>query len=247
MKDWGFQLYSARFNPLRQSLDMIAAAGYKSVEAVGANFEDVNEFKAGLDASGLSVPSAHVSRERLANSMDQVLEQAQQFGIQHIVVPHIVPAERPQDAAGWAAMAQELAGYSSACRDAGLDFAYHNHDFEFVPLDNAAIPMRILLDGVPEMQWEIDVAWIVRAGVDPVVWIDEYLQRISAVHVKDLAPNGECVDEGGWADVGHGVMDWPDLLLRLRESPAKLFIMEHDKPADAQRFASRSIERANTW
>ena len=54
-----------------------------------------------------------------------------------------------------------------------------------------------------------------RGGADPLDWIDRYGARIVAVHVKDIAPAGECADEDGWADVGHGTIDWPAIWKRL--------------------------------
>ena len=79
-------------------------------------------------------------------------------------------------------------------------------------------------------------------------WIDEYGQRITAVHVKDIAPAGENANEDGWADVGHGTVDWAGLIKAFREkSPAKIFVMEHDNPSDLERFARRSIESAKTY
>jgi sugar phosphate isomerase/epimerase len=107
--------------------------------------------------------------------------------------------------------------------------------------------MNVLLDSAPNVHWEIDIAWIVRADADPLPWVEQYLDRISAVHMKDLAPAGECADEDGWADVGYGVIDWASLLPGLQQTPARLYAMEHDNPSDLQRFARRSIERANTW
>ena len=68
--------------------------------------------------------------------------------------------------------------------------------------------------------------------------------RIAAAHIKDIAPEGECVDEDGWADVGHGVMDWTAIMAALRKTDARWFVMEHDNPKDHSRFASRSIETA---
>ena len=90
------------------------------------------------------------------------------------------------------------------------------------------------------------IAWVVRGNADPLEWVDRYGKRITAVHVKDIAPKGENADEDGWADVGHGTIDWKKIMKALREkTPAKVFIMEHDKPSDVGRFARRSIEAAN--
>ncbi|MCV0429614.1 MAG: sugar phosphate isomerase/epimerase, partial [Roseibium sp.] len=80
-----------------------------------------------------------------------------------------------------------------------------------------------------------------------MAWIERYGDRITAAHVKDIAPEGECLDEDGWADVGHGVMDWKGLMAALRNIGVDLFVLEHDKPSDFDRFATRSIEAFRTY
>ena len=68
------------------------------------------------------------------------------------------------------------------------------------------------------------------------------------VHVKDIAPAGENANEDGWADVGHGTMDWDALYAAAKQfTNARYFVMEHDNPADVDRFASRSIATVNAW
>ena len=55
-------------------------------------------------------------------------------------------------------------------------------------------------------------------------------------------------NEDGWADVGHGTVDWAGLIKAFREkSAAKVYVMEHDNPSDVERFARRSIEAANKY
>jgi sugar phosphate isomerase/epimerase len=103
--------------------------------------------------------------------------------------------------------------------------------------------MNILLDGAPDIDWEMDVAWVMRAEQDPMEWAEKYGSRITALHVKDLAPKGEAQDEDGWADVGHGTMNWRALLPRLKSNTAAAhLVMEHDNPSDLERFVSRSIQ-----
>ena len=91
----------------------------------------------------------------------------------------------------------------------------------------------------------MDVAWVVRGEDDPKSWIDKYADRIVAVHLKDIAPEGEAADEDGWADLGHGTVPWKGLFADLKaKSKAKYFVMEHDNPNDLERFAARSIATA---
>jgi len=108
-----------------------------------------------------------------------------------------MPDQRPGDAAGWQAFGKRLARVGEAAAAAGLGFAWHNHDFEFKPLADGSIPLKHILDSAPGVGWEIDVAWVVRGGADPLKWINDYASRIVAVHVKDIAPKGEAADEDG--------------------------------------------------
>src|SRR5690606_3769744 len=98
-----------------------------------------------------------------------------------------------------------------------------------------------IFEGGPGLSWEIDVAWVIRGGADPFKFIDLYKDRITSVHVKDIAPVGEAEDEGGWADVGHGTVDWKGLWQALKGTRARHFVVEHDNPNDIKRCASRSI------
>src|SRR5690606_11535324 len=99
------------------------------------------------------------------------------------------------------------------------------------------VPMQAILDGGPDLEWEADIAWIVRGGGDPFEWLEKHAQRITAAHVKDIAPEGEKLDEDGWADPGSGMLDWAALYKMLENTRARLFVMEHDNPSDDERFA----------
>lgn len=244
--NWSFQLYSARNTPLSESLQIVAEAGYSGVEPFRGNFDDSTAFRQALDSHGLAVPSMHINIGELREQLQMCLDRAKAFDCSHIVCPYLDISERPADAAAWRALAAELSDMAKRLKDAGFEFAWHNHDFELIALADGAVPMQILLEGAPEMSWEIDVAWVVRAAVDPAPWIEQHGARISAVHLKDIAPSGECVDEDGWADLGHGTIPWSSLMTQLLQSPAQIYVMEHDNPSDLKRFASRSIASAKS-
>ena len=251
MTTFSYQLYSSRnFPPLSATLRQLAQAGYGEVEGYGALFADpaaVRELEAGLEANGLAMPTAHCSLEMVEGEPERLLAIARALGIRTLYVPHLAAADRPDDARGWQAFGRRLAAAGRSFRDAGLGFGWHNHDFEFQPLADGTLPLEALFEGGPELEWEADIAWIIRGGGDPFAWIDAEGQRITAVHVKDIAPVGENVDEDGWADVGDGTVDWPAQMLALRATPARHFVMEHDNPKDAARFATRSIAAAQSF
>ncbi|PTM95321.1 sugar phosphate isomerase/epimerase family protein [Mycoplana dimorpha] len=247
MRTIGFQLYSARnFLPLESVFRLLAQAGYREVEGYGALYPSLDpgeamSLKAKLERNGLTMPTAHFGLDLLEHKVDRVLEIARILGIKSIYCPYLAPEDRPADAAGWRAFGARLQGASKPYRNAGLDFGWHNHDFEFSPITDGPVPMELILAGGPDLSWEADVAWIAKGGADPFVWIKKYADRISSVHVKDIAPAGEKLDEDGWADVGHGTLPWGDLMAALAPTSAKHFIVEHDNPSDLKRLAERSI------
>jgi sugar phosphate isomerase/epimerase len=238
-----FQLYSARkFPPLKDILAILSKIGYREVEGYGGVYDNPKALRKLLDKNGLTMPTGHFSIDMLENDRPKVLEIAATLGMRHIYAPYIQPDKRPKNAAGYRKLGKRLAAMGEWARSEGFTFGWHNHDFEFVKLDTGETPHEILFAAAPMMDWECDVAWIARAKQNPVTWIKRYADRITSVHVKDVAPKGECADEDGWADVGQGTVNWQAVFKALKSSRTVHYIMEHDNPKDAARFAKRSFD-----
>ncbi|WP_299150824.1 sugar phosphate isomerase/epimerase [uncultured Tateyamaria sp.] len=251
MTAFSYQLYSSRmFPPLGDTLQMLADLGYGEVEGYGALLDDPAMIAAladGLKATGLIMPTCHVALTMCQQDPARVVEIAAQLGIKTAVIPYIHPDDRPTDAAGWRAYGTGLEQVQKRLAEAGITLAYHNHDFEYATLADGTMPIDLILDAAPSVHLEYDLAWAVRAGADPVDTITRYGGRILCAHLKDIAPKGEAEDEDGWADVGHGTMDWPNLFSALKTAGTRHFIMEHDKPNDHHRFAARALAAAKRF
>lgn len=242
---FSYQLYSSRnFPPLSRTMDMLARAGFAGVEGFAGLYADragLEAMASGLTANGLTMKTGHFSVDQVENAPDWVLEVAGTLGTEKVIVPWVHPDARPADGAGWRAFGERLQRAGEPLVKAGLGFGWHNHDFEFRPDAQGVLPIAALFEGGPALEWEMDVAWVVRGGADPLHWITAEAGRITAAHVKDIAPAGENAAEDGWADVGQGVVPWATLLPKLRDIGVKHFILEHDNPADDTRFAARSL------
>ena len=246
MRNWSFQLYSAReFLPLRNNLRMLAEIGYTQVEGYGEQYNDLGNLKTMLHEYGLTMPTGHFDMNLLHNSYEGY-EIAEKLNMKLIVCPYLTDEERPRDTDGWKYFRDRLIEIGERCRQAGFGFAWHNHDFEFNPLPDGQIPMKILLEQ-SNIKWQMDLAGLVRRNEDPRTWIKKYGNKICAVHLKDIAPFGNNVDEDGWADVGYGIIDWLEMYNLLEKTPAEWFILEHDKPINLQRFAKRSIDTVRSF
>lgn len=251
MTDFSYQLYSSRnFPPLKDTLKMLGQLGYKQVEGYGALYENldaIDELKADLAENGLAMKTGHIGFDMIRDEPARVLEITKALDMDCVFVPHLAAEDRPTDAAGWAAFGKALGEAGKPFWDAGLTYGWHNHDFEFAAIDSAEKPLDLIMQGSDDFALELDIAWVQVGGEDPLEWIAKYADRIAAAHIKDIAPAGENTDEDGWADPGHGIMDWTAIWGALGQTKAKYFVMEHDNPKDAERFARRAIETANNF
>ncbi len=240
MPNISFQLFSTREFPVDETLKLLQATGIKEVEGFGPYYDDPAATKAKLDAHGLSMPTGHFSLDMVENEPERTIQVAKTIGIEAVIVPYIMPDDRPKNVAEWKAFGERLAKISEPIRAAGLQFGYHNHDFEFFALEDGSLPIDHIVNASENTKIELDLCWVFVAKHDPATWIKKLGDRLISVHVKDLAPEGEATDESGWADVGHGVIEWPPIVAALKDAGVPRYVIEHDNPNNQERLITRS-------
>ncbi|MFL5333387.1 MAG: sugar phosphate isomerase/epimerase family protein, partial [Geminicoccaceae bacterium] len=193
---------------------------------------------------GITAPTGHVGMADLRTRLDWVADPARTVGIEQLFMPAVPLEEREMGAGGWRAVGAELGTMAQRMQDQGLALGYHNHHWELVAFPDGRTPLELLFEGAKgsPLTFEADLAWLVRAGVDPLAWLDWYRDRLAAVHVKDIAPAGENLDEDGWSDIGAGTLDWPELWRESLAHGARWMVLEHDKPKDPVHFARSGRE-----
>jgi sugar phosphate isomerase/epimerase len=243
-----FQMYSARkFPPLEDHAAELARIGYRMVEPYGGLLAEPDALVSSLTKHGLTAPTVHIGLANLQNDLDGAVRVAKEIGTGIMIVPAVPPEQRTNDAAGWRKLGETLADRQAALKAHGLRMAWHNHAFEFVRLDDGSHPLDHIFAGGPELLWQVDIAWIIRGDQEPNGWMRKYADRIVSIHLKDIAPEGECVDEDGWADVGYGTMDWAGLLKTIATTKTEVYVAEHDNPSDWKRFARRTYDVVKSW
>jgi sugar phosphate isomerase/epimerase len=244
------QLYSLRALPTLQIiLDTAKSAGYQHVELIGSHLDDSAGVKRALDERGLSVSSAHVGIAALRERFDVVMQACISLGFTQLFMPSVPSDERQSPEPYWTLLGRELGQMALRARDKGIELGYHNHHWELrVQTDGrSALDCMFAGAGDAPLKWQIDVAWLARGGVDPVLWLTRYRDRVVSAHAKDLAPSGTKTDEDGWDDVGLGVLDWRNALApACAANGARWLVAEHDKPSDPARFARNSFAFLNS-
>ena len=240
----GMQLYTVRAEMEKDfdgTLAKVAALGYKEVEFAGYFKRTPEQVREALKKAGLTAPATHVDYPSLApDRLPAVLESARTIGHQYLVNPWIDEKVR-QEPDIWKRVAETFNRAGEASKKAGIQFAYHNHHFEFAPV-NGKMPYELLLEQCDRdlVKMELDLCWIAAAGKDPLEYFKRYPGRFPLVHVKGLSQKPA---EGGAApiqsimpsitDVGtNDVVDWKRIFARSEQAGIKHYFVEHDVPKD---------------
>ncbi|KAF1055349.1 MAG: hypothetical protein GAK43_00142 [Stenotrophomonas maltophilia] len=227
------QMYTLRnAGPLEQQLKIVHDAGVHAVETVGTQNVSAAELKQLLDKYAIKAISSHVPLAELRGNLDSVVAFNRAIGNTTLVVPYLDEKDRPTDAAGWSALGKELGRMAAQVRAKGLRLAYHNHDFELVDFNGKTGLELLFAAAGPDLQTELDLAWVARSGHDPAVMLGRFRGHLFAVHAKDNAPKGQAEDEGGFAAVGQGVLDWNAILPAAAAAGVHWYIIEHGHPRD---------------
>jgi sugar phosphate isomerase/epimerase len=223
----GVQLYTLRTEMERDvaaTLARVAEIGYEEVEFAGYFGDSPSEIRRFLADAGLRAPSAHVAPDLVEEAWPATLEAAAAVGHDYVVVPSI-PESMRTSLDDWRRTAERLTLAAAEARAAGLQLAYHNHDFEFREMEGRT-PLNVFLETAdPELvQVELDLFWIVHAGGDPIAFIDRWPGRIPLVHAKGRTADGRMTE------VGSGVIDWAEIFQHRERAGIRHYFVEHDRP-----------------
>ena len=140
------------------------------------------QLKALLDEYGLTAPSAHIGLTDLRQKLPEAIEAANEVGHQYIICPYLESKDRGSIDA-YKKLADEFNKFGETCRKGGVQFGYHNHNFEFGNLEGQ-VPYDILLANTnPDLvKMELDLFWASITDVDPVQLFEKNPGRFPLCH-----------------------------------------------------------------
>jgi sugar phosphate isomerase/epimerase len=236
----GLQLYTVRDQlqtDFEGTLAKVAQIGYKNMEFAGYYNRTPEQVRATLDKLGLVSTSSHIGAPLLRQDAAGQIKAAKTIGQDYITLPSY---SFGKDLAGWRKGVAEFNQWGAMCRDAGLKLAYHNHNFEFAPLDGTT-GYDILQNEVdPKLvDFELDLYWANFAGQDPLTLFAKHPGRFTMWHVKDMVVTD---DRKGMSPVGKGTLDFKSYFAHAQQSGLKHFFVEHDSAAQYPGGSLASIE-----
>jgi sugar phosphate isomerase/epimerase len=241
----GLQLYTVREDAAKDlpgTLKTIAAIGYREVELAGLPPVKAADLRKMLTDLGLTAPSMHAGMADLQKGVQERIDYAKALGAQHIVCSFPWTADSRFSKGGsqaiaagitmddWKWNAQQLNRIGELTRKAGIRCGYHNHNMEFREYDGVVAFDELLQQTDPELVTiELDIAWVVTAGVDPL----KYLRgpRVSLLHVKEVRKDLQTARDrivAQTTEVGSGKIDWKTLFAAMDRKRIRHYFVEQE-------------------
>jgi len=229
------------------SLKQVSDIGFKYLELAGYadrkfyQMEPV-DFKKLVEDLGMEILSSHTNVEAEGITLDNakiMAEDHAKLGVKYCVQPWVVPEARTVNS--YKKMVQDWNTVGKIMKENGIQFGYHNHNFEFANL-NGTVPFFdiIMADLDKEIIIELDLFWTNKAGHNPVDLFNRYPGRFELWHMKDMytneTPKFTTDGETDFAPVGEGVINFKEILAAKEIAGMKYMIVEQDATKDGLPF-----------
>lgn len=258
----GLQLYTLR-NELSKdvegTLKKVADIGYKEVELFGYSDgkffgKSPKEFGALLKDLGLSAPSGHYTtgntmpnaKGTLRNGWEKAVEDGHELGLKYMMCAYLFPEER-KSLDAYKEHIDLFNKSAEVCKKHGIQFGYHNHDFEFEKFGNQ-MPYDLILKNTDSklVKMELDLYWAVRAGQDPVQLFKQHPGRFPLWHVKDMEKSAD----KAFAEVGTGSIDFQRIFDAQKTAGLQHYFVEQDvckrPPLESIAISYKNLQKLNT-
>ncbi|MCI8624025.1 MAG: sugar phosphate isomerase/epimerase [Provencibacterium sp.] len=229
----GAQLYTIREftktpEDIERSLRKIKGMGFDVIQISGFGPIDPQRLADLVHELELDVCVTHTPYDRLTGDLDAVIAEHKLLGCDTIGLG-AMPAKFREGGVtmeGYREFIKVADEIGTKIHDAGLHFAYHNHNFEFQKLEGKTVMDRLVEDTAPEkFGFILDTFWLQMGGVIPASYIRKVAGRMKVCHFKDYAVNDRTAV---FAEVGEGNLDLHEAFRACEESGVSYIVIEED-------------------
>ena len=228
---FGLQLYSLRDEMPKDPqgvLRQVASFGYKQVESYGGPkgiFWGMKntEFKKFLDDIGLNMVSSHCDWQK---DFDSLAAQAGEIGVKYLACPYLGAQKTIED---YKQFAKKFNAAGEICKKNGLRFAYHNHAYSFKELEGQLPQDVMMAETDPALvDFEMDIYWVVDAGIDVEAYLKKHKGRFRLCHIKDRMKDANPNADNNSCTLGEGTIPFAKLLKTAKKTGMEYFIVEQE-------------------
>jgi sugar phosphate isomerase/epimerase len=215
------------------TLDYIKAMGITNIEFSNLFGKTATEMRALLDERGMVCTSYGVYYDALTNKTEKVIQEAKTLGAEFVRVG-MIPHKGDFTVQDADVAIKDFNRVGKILKENGIEFAYHNHGYDFAPYENGTLYDYLIQNTNPDyVSYEIDILWVHQFGQDPLAYLKKYPTRFKLMHVKDLkkdVPVGLEVKTSSENDVplGTGQINVQAILKQARKSPIKYYYLEDE-------------------
>lgn len=228
MENIGLQLYSIKELTQKDflgTLEKVAQIGYNGVEFAGYFDTSARELKKVLNGFGIQPAGSHIGIDKLQNDLKQVIEYSLEINDPYIICPGLPPHMR-DSAEAYKRTAEAFNTIGLACKENGIRFAYHNHDFEFQTFDGEFGLDLLLKNTQPDLVFmELDTYWVEYSGLKSVDFINRYRERCPVLHIKDM----NNAEEKRNTEIGKGIMDFQEITAAGKKMGVQWYTVEQEE------------------
>ncbi|RIU94864.1 sugar phosphate isomerase/epimerase family protein [Oceanobacillus picturae] len=239
----GLQLYTVRDSAeanFQKLLTDVGELGYEGVQFAGFYDASAEDVKKTLHEATLRPAGAHVPIDQLQNNLQEVMRYHEAIENQLIICPYL-PDSMRENKAGYLQTAELFNQIGKELKEAGFQFGYHNHAFEFDRIEETT-GFEVLFENTdPDLvKMELDCFWATYAGHDPNKIIRDYKSRCISLHLKDIkVENGEKIS----TEIGTGTLDMNKLIQSGLDHNVEWFIVEQEHfTGDPLDSAKKNVE-----
>ena len=229
----GTQLYTVREQAERDLpavLEAVHKIGYKEVETYWNVYgHPAAELRRMISDHGLSAPSGHFNYDGLESKIDY----AKSLGVEYVICP-MLPESMWFTLDGYKKAADQFNLWGEKIRQAGMQFGFHNHNYEFRRFGDTTGFETMMKACDPKLVCiEMDCYWIAQAGGNALQMFQQYGNRIKLLHLKDRKPGfptTQVKDAAAehFTEVGAGTVHWQEILATAEKNGVRHMFVERD-------------------
>ncbi len=217
--------YCQNLNDFSESLKKVADMGFTTVQISGVCPYEPAWLAEQLKSNGLTCGLTHYNYDRILNETEKVIEEHKQFGCKYIGVGSMPGWDK-----GLEKFLAEAPVPAQKIHDAGCQFMYHNHAFEYENhVEDGRNFMQVLSDAfTPEqLGFTLDTYWVKYGGEDVLKEISRLKGRLPVVHFKDMFVNENGDKLMSWVGGGN-VLDFEKIIPAFEDAGTELAYIEQD-------------------
>lgn len=262
----GIQLYTVREELPKDTpgtLKRLYEIGFREVETAGFGKYSAKEFRQLIDDAGLKAPSAHLNMN--APDLGPIFEEAHTLGAHYATSSSLATGNLPRRPAGtvgprpvmaplgregFSKLAAQMNDIGAKTKAAGLQYTYHNHNYEFEKMPDGSYGYDILVNHTDHdlVKFEVDCGWMCAAGADPIAYFRKYPGRFKMIHVKEFqALDHRTVslnDRPKGVDLGQGFIDYKAIFAAGKKAGIEHAFSEQEDPFPVSQMASAKVAYA---